>query len=187
MAQVLEENGLLLFEDEATCKVSGSVSKTWQVSGKDNSFEIKSKACRDSAKIFGAVSVEENPRSYFSLVEVFNAETFLSFLKQIVSQSERKVFMVLDNARYHHAIMLRDWLESNRDKIELHFLPAYSPQYNAQECVWRIMRKKSVHNRYFPNLKTLIDALLRCFENFQKTPELLSGIIAPYLKKLALA
>jgi len=182
--QVKQEGGVLIYEDEATCKVSGSISRTWQLSGKGNGIEVKFKGCGESAKIFGAVSVEETPDFYYSMAEVFNAETFLSFLKQIVSKNDHKVFIILDNARYHHAILLRDWLESNKDRIELHFLPPYSPEYNVQENVWRLMRRKSTHNRYFPNLKELKETLVRCFCRFEENPVLLSGIIAPYLRKL---
>jgi hypothetical protein len=70
--QVKQEDGVLIYEDEATCKVSGSISRTWQLSGKGNGIEVKFKGCGDSAKIFGAISVEEKPCFYYAMDEVFN-------------------------------------------------------------------------------------------------------------------
>ena len=174
-----------MYEDEATFQVSGSASKTWQEKGKGNGREVKQKACRESVKAFGAVTIEPKPHLHFRIVEVFNALTFLSFLKQIVRQYDSKIFMILDNAKYHHAILLQEWLEVHKDKIELFFLPAYSPDLNAQEGVWRVTKRKATHNRYFSGIPALREAIFRRFNRFQGNPGSLSGVIAPFLKAVS--
>lgn len=180
--RVSEEGGVLMYEDEASFQVSGTTTRSWQGKGKGNGHEVRQKACREKISVFGAVTVEKNPRFHFRIVEVFNAMTFLTFLKQLVRQYKRKIFLVLDNARYHHAILLREWLEANRGRIELYFLPAYSPDFNAQECVWRITRRKSTHNRYFSNKKSLRETIFRRFNRFQGNPASLRGIIKPFMR-----
>jgi transposase len=181
--KVEEENGVLIHEDEASFGISGTTSRTWMEKGKDGLREVMSKAARESIKVFGAVTVEENPRFHFRIAEVFNAVTFLGFLKQLVRQYDRKIFLILDNARYHHALLLQEWLEANKSKIELHFLPAYSPQFNAQECVWRLTRRKSTHNRYFSKKSELHKTIFRRFNRFQGNPASLRGIIEPFKKE----
>jgi transposase len=45
----------------------------------------------------------------------------------------RKVFLILDNLRVHHSKAVKAWLEEHRERIELFFLPSYSPELNPDE------------------------------------------------------
>ena len=177
--QVARDKGVLLYGDEAIFQVSGSMSRTWAEMGVG--IEVPSKPGRESVKAIGAVSVDANPRFHFQFSEVFNQETYLKFLKRVASHYAVKVHMIVDNARYHHAITVTEWLEQNKAKIQLHFLPPYSPDLNAQECVWRITRRKGIHNRYFESTDTLHQTVFRQFNRFQGNPAYLRGIIRPFL------
>lgn len=72
-----------------------------------------------------------------------NASDYLSFLQDLVSDSNgRKIFVIADNARIHHARLVRDWVEQNKDRIELYFLPPYSPEHNPDEYLNRHVKTK---------------------------------------------
>ncbi|MBC8752679.1 hypothetical protein OKW42_006213 [Paraburkholderia sp. WC7.3d] len=62
---------------------------------------------RKSVACFGAVSLSTG-RFVWQVCPVFNAETFLSFLRRLLCRrrSGKQIVAVLDNARYHHAICL---------------------------------------------------------------------------------
>jgi len=62
-----------------------------------------------------------------------NADTLIKFLKRLVKDTDRKVFLILDNLRVHHGKVVKEWLESHKDEIELFFLPSYSPELNPDE------------------------------------------------------
>ena len=62
-----------------------------------------------------------------------NSQIMIKFLKRLVKDADRKVFLVLDNLRVHHSHMVRDWLSEHEDQIELFFLPSYSPELNPDE------------------------------------------------------
>ena len=63
-----------------------------------------------------------------------NVSVFLSFLKRLIRDAKgRKVYLIVDNLRVHHAHKVRDWVEANEDLIELHYLPSYSPDLNPDE------------------------------------------------------
>lgn len=64
-----------------------------------------------------------------------NIERFLEFLDRLVRDANRKVFLVLDNLRVHHGILVSEWVKQRQDEIELFFLPAYSPDLNPDEHV----------------------------------------------------
>ena len=59
--------------------------------------------------------------------ESFAADVFLKFIKRLTKGSDIKIFLILDNLRVHHAKILKPWLEENKGRIELFYLPSYSP------------------------------------------------------------
>jgi len=75
---------------------------------------------------------------------------------------------MLDNVRYHHAKLLKPFLEKNSKKLELIFLPAYSPDLNPIERVWWYMRKKISHNRYIKTLDERMIEFWKMFSKYQK-------------------
>ena len=66
------------------------------------------------------------------------------------------MFIVVDNARWHHAKALAPWLKRNRKVLRLDFLPPYSPELNHIERVWKLTRRLCTHNRYFEVLEELV-------------------------------
>jgi transposase len=58
--------------------------------------------------------------------------------------------LVLDNARYHHAVLLKPLLRKHRAILTLLFLPPYSSQLAPVERVWKLARRMATHNRFFP-------------------------------------
>jgi transposase len=65
-----------------------------------------------------------------------NAQTFLAFLRYVLSQHMgQHVVMILDNARIHHAKLLRAFLKENEQRLTLLFLPPYFPNLNAVERI----------------------------------------------------
>ena len=174
-------SGVLLYEDEAVFQQSGTLTQTWARVGVGTT--VKSAPVRRSVKAFGALNVTEaeSPRWHYRFDEVFNAETYLRFLKQLVRYYRgQKIFLVADNVRYHHAKLIKDWVSKNSDAIELHYLPAYSPEFNPVEPVWKNTKQYSTHNRYFPELGDLYAALARRFLRYQGNPGALRGISAPF-------
>ena len=96
--------------------------------------------------------------------ETFNAETFRIFLEKLLMEADvgrtkegkrKKILLVLDNARYHHAKILQSWLEEMSGILELFFLPPYSPDLNAIEMLWKKTRRNVTHNRFFESLNHL--------------------------------
>lgn len=62
-----------------------------------------------------------------------NIERFIEFLKRLIKYSRRKIFLIIDNLKVHHAINVTNWVTENSDRIELFYLPAYSPDLNPDE------------------------------------------------------
>lgn len=65
--------------------------------------------------------------------ETMNADVLIRFLKRLIKSANKKIFLILDNLRVHHSKKVSQWVENNKDKIDLFFLPAYSPERNPDE------------------------------------------------------
>ena len=62
-----------------------------------------------------------------------NADKMISFLKRLIRDASKKVFLILDNLRVHHSKLLKAWIEDNKESIEVFYLPRYSPELNPDE------------------------------------------------------
>lgn len=97
-----------------------------------------------------------------------NKVTFFRFLVKVNRQYPiQKVIMVVDNVRYHHAKRLKPILEKHKDKFQLVYLPAYSPDLNPIERVWWYMRKKISHNRYIETMERRIEKFNELMKTFE--------------------
>jgi len=115
---------------------------------------------RKSVALFGAVNLKGGQMiSHFS--DLFEAQSFLAFLKCLVRRRSpgKRMVVLTDNASYHHAAVLADWLGAHRAVLELLYLPPYSPDLNPIERVWKLLRRLCTHNEYFPELQHLQNAL----------------------------
>lgn len=129
---------------------------------------------RKSIACFGAVNLRTG-QFVRRMCHVFNAETFRDFLGQLLPHRtrRRRMVLVLDNARYHHAVLLAPFLRQNAAQLRLLFLPPYSPQLASIERVWKLTRRLATHNRYFPTLDGVLDAVNTCFDRWRRPNEVL--------------
>lgn len=166
------------FEDECHFQQHGTRCVMW-VPPEDIDPVVLHAPTRKSIGVFGAVRVADG-RFVARLEERFDAMTFLSFIKQLVKHCRkgRKILVILDNARWHHAKHLAPWLHEHRKIIRLDFLPAYSPDLNAVERVWKLTRKICTHNRYFPTIDELVGTVSNQFVTWAKPNDSLRRLCA---------
>src|SRR5487761_2017691 len=143
------------FEDECHFQQHGTRCRMW-IPPEEKDPILFHAPTRKSIALFGAVQANTG-QMVSMMTSIFNAETFLEFLKMILKKRKRgkKLVLILDNARYHHAIMIQPWLNNNKKWIKLIFLPPYSPDLNNIERVWKMTRRLCTHNRYFSRLDEL--------------------------------
>jgi len=122
---------------------------------------------RKSVACFGAVSLSSG-QFVRMMCTVFNAETFQSFLRRLLRHHRcgRRMVIVLDNARYHHAVLLAPFLRRYARRLRLLFLPPYSPQLAPIERVCKLARRLATHNRYFATLPEVLAAVDVCFDRW---------------------
>lgn len=62
-----------------------------------------------------------------------NSQTLIKFMTRLIKDSDKKIYLILDNLKVHHSHMVKDWVKEHEDEIELFFLPFYSPELNPDE------------------------------------------------------
>lgn len=131
---------------------------------------------RERQTVFGSFNYNSGQIT-ISFADRGNSKTFKKHLKKVLREYKdiSKVIMVLDNVAYHHAYKVKDWIEAH-PKLELYFLPAYSPDLNAIERAWWYMRKKITHNRFIRSLKERKIVFWKMFSHYQKPNDELKKI-----------
>lgn len=142
---------------------------------------VQQEPTRKSIGYFGAVRLRDGKFVYRREDEKFNAEAFWSFMKQLRRASchaGRKVVVISDNARYHHAKLHKEYRDNCSDRFVLDFLPPYSPDLNPIERVWKLTRKCCTHNVYFPSLEGVAKAVERKFTEWTSGSQILRKLCA---------
>jgi len=132
----------------------------WSLKG--HQPEISTYGGRKRQHLIGTVEpLEGNLHVAFS--EMLKALQFQHYLEGLLARypAPKKLIMVLDNARAHHSKELKPFLDANKDRLELVFLPPYSPDLNPMEWFWKFLRKIVTHNTFFPTFKDFQCALIK--------------------------
>ena len=142
---------------------------------------LKHEPTRQSIGYFGAVRLRDGKFVYSREAKRFNGETFWVFLKKLRKascQAGRRVIVISDNARYHHAKLHKEYREKCIRRFELDFLPPYSPGLNPIERAWKLTRRQCTHNVYFPTLESVISTVECQFDKWAQKSDVLRKLCA---------
>lgn len=93
---------------------------------------VRLNANRTSTNMISAITNQGKVR--FRIFDgTMNTGILIDFCKRLIKSSGRKVYLILDNLRVHHARIFKAWLLKHRDEIEIFYLPSYSPELNPDE------------------------------------------------------
>ena len=136
---------------------------------------------RKSVGYFGAVRLKDGLFVAMREPDKFNAQSFRNFMEKLLvvgSTEGRKMVLITDNAKYHHAKLHREWREEHADRFVLYFLPPYSPDLNPVERVWKLVRRICLHNRYFHTLKEIEEVVENQFLEWSLASDILRKLCA---------
>jgi len=122
-----------------------------------------------------------NPRngSLYSLAfDGFDSDTFIYYLKWLlkVFKTQKKIVIVLDNASPHKSHKTKEFVAKNKKRLELLYLPPYSPDLNPIERVWKNLRYYVTHNVYFETFEALENAIINYLKEHAKPNEQLRSL-----------
>jgi transposase len=110
-----------------------------------------------------------------------NSDKFIDFMRRLIYDVKKKVFFIVDNLRVHYSRKVRAWLEKHKDRIEVFYLPPYSPEYNPDELL-NANLKRDIGNRTMPKSEKDLEHNVRShMKMLQLAPEKVSSFFdAPF-------
>lgn len=162
-------------EDEVHFQRHSTLIRMWAPIGEQPG--VLSPSCRHKVGFFGALNLKTG-RLLTQEAPTFNAQTFGEFIRHLLQSTQGKIYLILDNARWHRSRDLKSFFEANKYRIVLVFLPPYSPELNPIERVWRVARRTVTHNRYFLSIEELRSALISQFAIWNQPNNILKVLCA---------
>lgn len=106
---------------------------------------------RERLNMISAITNQGSVR-FMIYEQTMTQQLLLDFMKRLVKDAPRKVFLILDNLRVHHGKIVAAWLEDNKERIAVFFLPPYSPEMNPDKYLNHAL-KQDVHSGQLPRTK----------------------------------
>ncbi|NWG76696.1 MAG: IS630 family transposase, partial [Rubrivivax sp.] len=160
----------IFFGDEAGVRSDFHSGKTWAPRGKTPGPRVT--GARFGSNMISAVS----PRGQLRFMVVQGkaaAAQFCEFLRRLMYQAPRPIFLILDGHPVHRSAKVKDFVKSLDGKLELFFLPPYSPELNPDEKVWNERKNNGVGRTAIPGPDDLKRKVFDYLEQMQRFPALI--------------
>jgi transposase len=129
-ARAKREDAEIYWGDETGLRNDCQHERGYAPKGKTPVIRLNAK--RESVNMISAITNQGKVR--FRIFEgAMNADVLIDFLMRLLKDAQRRVFLILDNLRVHHAKPVKEWLKEHARMIEVFYLPAYSPELNPDE------------------------------------------------------
>ena len=125
--------------------------------------EIPSNTGRKRLNLSGAIDMITH-KIVIHEDKTLNAEATIRFFQKIEEAypSKARVHVFCDNAPYYRNKSVKEYLETS--KIDLHFLPPYSPNLNPIERLWKWLKERVIYNTYYEYFEEFKDAVFGFFD-----------------------
>jgi transposase len=160
------ENNPVVFYDSSHPQYQSHADYGWIKKGED--VLLPNHGMRGHINISGAVDLERADVIVDYPKKVNAGSTVKTLMKIEAHYPEAEtITVILDNAGSHHSVLVRNYAE--RSKINLVFLPAYSPNLNLMERVWGLLKRQSIGNSFYETFSDFKDSIKKFFKKTLKT------------------
>jgi len=144
-ADSLDSDAVLLFEDEMSACCSPRKGYGWTF---EKRLVITAPQTHNRLNVFGAVNPLQGDIIQLPTKHA-KAPSFIKLLKRIIcAYPKKRIWLYVDGCNVHKSKLVKQFLEMN-PRLEIRFMPSYSPDMNPAELLWLLYRKKLLNNRYF--------------------------------------
>lgn len=164
-----KERAEIFWGDETGLRSDHQSGKTYGVKGQTPVVKISAK--RFSSNVISALN-NKGMLAFSVFIGKFNSEVFINFLKRLIKhQKGKKVFLILDNYSVHKSTEVKKFVEKNREKIEIFFMPTYSPELNPDELLNQDL-KSNTFRKGRPRSKEELSSMVRNkLRSIQQNPQ----------------
>jgi transposase len=169
------EGATIFFADEAAVRTDHHAGTTWAPVGVTP--VVASTGERKTIMMVSAITPRGQLRFHLH-VGSFKAKDFISFCRQLLADIEGKIFLIVDGSSVHTAMETREFVASTNGRLELFFLPPYSPELNPDEWVWKNVKHDQIGRKSVLGIHDLKNAAESALRRLQKMPRIVLGFFA---------
>jgi transposase len=170
-ARAKREHGVVLWLDEMGVGSDAAAGRSWAPVGQTP--VIKRTGKRFRVNMISAISNAGRLR-FRLFTGSFNGQVFIDFLGRLLRDcGGRKVHLIVDGHPVHHAKLVSAWVARHAERIELHFLPGYSPELNPVELLNHDVKANAAGRRRPRSAGELRDELRGYLRRRQRQPAVL--------------
>jgi transposase len=174
-AEATKVGATVYFADEASVRSDYHAGTTWAPVGKTP--VVKTTGARFSVNMISAVTARGALR--FSLINgTLTAPTFIDFCKRLLHDAPGPVFLILDGHPVHRSKAVKAYAESTAGRLRLFRIPAYSPQLNPDEWVWKNVKHDRVGKAGVSGPDQFKALAVTALRRLQRLPSIVRGFFA---------
>lgn len=129
-ARAKKEKAEIQWGDETGIQNNAYNAKGFSPKGKAPIIHLNAK--KSSINMISAIANIGKVR-FMLYREKMSSPVLIKFMSRLIKDVSRKIFLILDNLKVHHSKKVADWLETKKEKIEVFYLPPYTPECNPDE------------------------------------------------------
>lgn len=176
-ARATAENAEIFFGDESAIRSDHHAGTTWAPSGETP--VIRATGQRFRLNMLSAISAK-GALSFMVCEGTVAGPQFCEFLDRLMHGRRRKIFLVVDGHLMHKSKAVKEHLARFNGRLELFFLPPYSPELNPDELVWNHVKTHTVGKAISRSLEELRHHVESFLDRLQSLPKLVrSFFMAP--------
>ena len=176
LAHARRWQAIIYFQDESAVQLSAFLGRTWSKKGKTPIIKVTGN--RGCIMITSAIS--NSGRMVFRLEKPKDRITSLhhiDFLKQVQkNHPSRKIIIIEDQAPVHTGKIVQKFIEENKKRFALYYLPTYSPDLNPDEHVWGYLKGFKLKAHQAKSIKEFKPLILSKMRSIQRQPKLINSL-----------
>jgi len=165
------EKALIFWGDETGLRSDHAVGRSYGLRGQGS--VIPGTGQRFGCNMISALT--NQGQLYFMVIkERFNSLVFIKFMKRLIKQSRKKIFLIVDRHPSHKSKITQAWLNraENKKHIEVFLLPGYSPELNPDELVNQDVKSNALGQRRPKALEEMISDVRSYLHKRQHQPHI---------------
>ena len=113
--------------------------------------------------------------SFMVFKENFNGAVFIKFIKRLLRLRRRKVLLIVDRHPAHRSAEVKRWLDRHAARLELFFLPGYSPDLNPDEFLNQDVKSNALGRQRPATRAEMITGVRSYLRSTQRQPEIVTS------------
>lgn len=180
-AEAAAVGATIYFGDEAGVRTDFHAGTTWAPVGQTPI--VRTTGARESVNLISAISAQGALR-FAAFEGKFESGAFVTFCQRLLHDRSGPVFLIVDGHPVHRSHAVKEFVASTHGRLRLFHLPAYSPELNPDEWVWKNVKADRIGRAGIDQAKgDLRSKAVAALQRLQQLPHLIRGFFAdPHLR-----